>query len=217
MTHGIRGGAGTSAYYTQSQPFDELKLDQGQIQEKTEKLKEKGYFTVPMSETTRNYLHEQSSLSNPAWREGTVGKVVDLRSSDYERSITTVAKNIATKLTGTERELRPQEFQLRRAKNQGADQWHQDKEPKKVICIATVEGRGTEFVKPRDSEGIFRAGIYGQMVPLNADAIERRTKEAKLDRFYFFAGKGISEDEVPKLVHRSPHESDRSIFLARWK
>ncbi|WP_044423209.1 type III effector HopAZ1, partial [Pseudomonas syringae group genomosp. 3] len=200
-----------------SQPFDELKLDQGQIQEKTEKLKEKGYFTVPMSETTRNYLHEQSSLSNPAWREGTVGKVVDLRSSDYERSITTVAKNIATKLTGTERELRPQEFQLRRAKNQGADQWHQDKEPKKVICIATVEGRGTEFVKPRDSEGIFRAGIYGQMVPLNADAIERRTKEAKLDRFYFFAGKGISEDEVPKLVHRSPHESDRSIFLARWK
>jgi hypothetical protein len=217
VTYGIRGGAGTSAYYTQPQPFDELKLDQGQIQEKTEKLKEKGYFTVPISETTRNYLHEQSSLSNPAWREDAVGKVVDLRSSDYERSITTVAKNIATKLTGTERELRAQEFQLRRAKNQGADQWHQDKEPKKVICIATVEGRGTEFVKSRDSEGIFGTGTYGKMIPLDADAIERRTKEAKLDRFYFFAGKGISEDDVPKLVHRSPHESDRSIFLARWK
>ncbi|KPB34770.1 Uncharacterized protein AC516_4056 [Pseudomonas amygdali pv. sesami] len=35
MTYGIRGGVGTSAYYTQPQPFDELKLKPAQIQEKT--------------------------------------------------------------------------------------------------------------------------------------------------------------------------------------
>ncbi|KPC45367.1 Uncharacterized protein AC496_0832 [Pseudomonas savastanoi pv. glycinea] len=217
MTYGIRGGAGTSAYYTQPKPFDELKLDQGQIQEKTEKLKEKGYFTVPISDTTRSYLHQQSSLSNPAWRNETVGKVVDLKATDYERSTTAVAKDIATTLTGRQQQLRPHEFQLRRAKNQGADQWHQDKEPKKVICIATIEGRGTEFVKRAESEGIFEAGHFGKMIPLDAEAVEERTKEAKQDRFYFFAGKGITEENIPKLVHRSPHQSGRSIFLARWQ
>lgn len=217
MTYGIRGGPGPSAYYTQPQPFDELKLDQEKIQEKTAKLKEKGYFTVPISETTRSYLREQSSLTNRAWQEHAVGKIVDLKSTDFEKSTTEVAKNIAAALSGEEKELTPQEFQLRRAKNQGADQWHRDKEPKKVICIATVEGRGTEFVKHGDSEGLFGTGTYGKMVPLDALAIEQRTKEAKRDRFYFFAGRGISEDDVPKLIHRSPHEKDRSIFLARWK
>ncbi|EGH19582.1 MULTISPECIES: hypothetical protein [Pseudomonas syringae group genomosp. 2] len=217
MTYGIRGGAGASAYYPQPQPFDELKLDQDKIQEKTAKLKEKGYFTVPISETTKSYLREQSSLTNRAWQKHAVGKIVDLKSTDYEKATTEVAKNIAAALTGTEKELTPQEFQLRRAKNQGADQWHRDKEPKKVICIATVEGRGTEFVKHGDSEGLFGTGTYGKMVPLDASAIEQRTKEAKQDRFYFFAGRGISEDNIPKLIHRSPHEKDRSIFLARWK
>lgn len=216
MTYGIRGGNGISPYHAQPQPFDELKLDQGQIQEKTEKLKEKGYFTVPISEATRSYLHQQSSLSNPAWQNEPVGKVVDLKATDYERSTTAVAKDIATRLTGVEQQLTPHEFQLRRAKNQGADQWHQDKAPKKVICIATVEGRGTEFVKRAESEGIFKTGRFGKMIPLDAEAVEQRTKEAKQDRFYFFAGRGITEENIPKLVHRSPHQTDRSIFLARW-
>ncbi len=91
MTYGIRGGVGTSAYYTQPQPFDELKLKPEQIQEKTAKLMEKGYFTVPIAEPTRRFLHEQSSLSNPAWRQETVGKVIDLKATDYERSTTAVA------------------------------------------------------------------------------------------------------------------------------
>ncbi|KOP59561.1 type III effector HopAZ1 [Pseudomonas coronafaciens pv. porri] len=217
MTYGIRGGAGTSAYHTQPQPFDELKLDQRQIQEKTEKLKEKGYFTVPISETTRSYLHQQSSLSNPAWRDERFGKVVDLKATEYERSTTDVAKDIATTLTGRPQQLIPHEFQLRRAKNQGADQWHQDQRPKKVICIATVEGRGTEFVKRAESERIFEPGYFGKMIPLDAEAVKQRTKEAKQDRFYFFAGKGITEENIPKLVHRSPHQSGRSIFMARWE
>nr|WP_282705614.1 DUF1826 domain-containing protein [Pseudomonas syringae] len=217
VTYGIRGGVGTSAYYTQPQPFDELKLKPEQIQEKTAKLMEKGYFTVPIAEPTRRFLHEQSSLSNPAWRQETVGKVIDLKATDYERSTTAVAKDIATTLTGKQQQLRPHEFQLRRAKNQGADQWHQDKGPKKVICIATIEGRGTEYVKRAESEGIFEAGHFGKMTPLDARAVEQRTREAKQDRFYFFAGKGICEDSIPKLVHRSPHQSGRSIFLARWQ
>ncbi|KPB24005.1 hypothetical protein AC519_4303 [Pseudomonas savastanoi] len=55
------------------------------------------------------------------------------------------------------------------------------------------------------------------MTPLDARAVEQRTREAKQDRFYFFAGKGICEDSIPKLIHRSPHQSGRSIFLARWQ
>lgn len=39
MTFSIRGGAGPSTYYTQPQPFDELKLEPEKIQQKTAKLK----------------------------------------------------------------------------------------------------------------------------------------------------------------------------------
>lgn len=72
-------------------------------------------------------------------------------------------------------------------------------------------------MKRAESEGIFEAGYFGKMTPLDAKAVEQRTREAKQDRFYFFAGKGICEDSIPKLVHRSPHQSGRSIFLARWQ
>ncbi|KPW94209.1 Type III effector HopAZ1 [Pseudomonas syringae pv. cerasicola] len=94
MTYGIRGGVGTSAYYTQPQPFDELKLKPEQIQKKTAKLVEKGYFTFPIAEPTRRFLHQQSSLSNPAWRQETVGKVIDLKATDYERSTTAVGRKL---------------------------------------------------------------------------------------------------------------------------
>ncbi|WP_457792120.1 type III effector HopAZ1 [Pseudomonas syringae] len=225
MINSIRGGAGTSSYHTQPQPFDELKLKPEVIEKKTERLKDKGYFSVRMSEPTKSYLHQRSTLSNPAWRNQTVGQVIDLKGTDYERSVTAVAKDIATRLTGKQEQLKPQEFQLRRAKNQGADKWHQDKEPKKVICIATVEGRGTEFIKPSESKKLFETGEYAEMIPKNAEAdaqktaeaIAQKTNEAKKDRFYFFAGKGITEESIPKLVHRSPHESGRAIFMARWK
>ncbi len=65
MTYGIRGGVGTSAYYTQPQPFDELKLKPEQIQEKTAKLMEKGYFTVPIAEPTRRFCMSKAVSVTP--------------------------------------------------------------------------------------------------------------------------------------------------------
>nr|WP_235661411.1 DUF1826 domain-containing protein [Pseudomonas coronafaciens] len=202
---------------TETQPFAELKLDQGQLQEKTERLKEKGYFTVPMSETTRSYLHQQSSLSNPAWRNGPIGRIVDLQTTEHERPMTKVAKDIATSLTGREQQLRPHEFQLRRVDKPRSEKWHQDRAPLKVICISAIEGRGTEFVKSTESKAVFTHGQYAEMIPLDAEAVKQKIKVAKSDRFYFFAGKGITEESIPKLVHRSPEETGRSIFMARWK
>ncbi|KPW66343.1 Uncharacterized protein ALO82_00185 [Pseudomonas syringae pv. broussonetiae] len=64
---------------------------------------------------------------------------------------------------------------------------------------------------------MFTNGEYAEMNPLSVEVVAQKTKEAKRDRFYFFAGKGITEESVPKLVHRSPSETGRSIFMARWK
>ncbi|MCH5520038.1 DUF1826 domain-containing protein [Pseudomonas syringae] len=223
MTFSIRGGAGPSTYYAQPQPqpkpkpFDELKLEPEKIQQKTAKLEKEGYFSVRMSEHTKSYLLEQSRLSNPAWRNETVGKVVDLRTTEHERSVTAVAKDIAASLTGRKQQLRPHEFQLRRADNPRSEQWHQDRAPLKVICISAIEGRGTEFVTSPDSKAVFTNGEYAEMNPVSAEVVAQKTKEAKQDRFYFFAGKGITEESIPKLVHRSPSETGRSIFMARWK
>ncbi|WP_122222732.1 DUF1826 domain-containing protein [Pseudomonas syringae group genomosp. 3] len=217
MINSIRGGASTSAYHTHPQPFDELKLKPEVIEKKTERLKDKGYFSVRMSDQTKSFLSRQSSLSNPAWREASVGKIVDLQTTEHERSVTAVAKDIAAALTGRKQQLRPHEFQLRRVDNPRSEQWHQDRAPLKVVCISAIEGRGTEFVKSTDSKTVFTNGEYAEMIPVNAEVVAQKIQEAKQDRFYFFAGKGITEESIPKLVHRSPNETGRSIFMARWK
>ncbi|KPW93265.1 Uncharacterized protein ALO79_02676 [Pseudomonas syringae pv. castaneae] len=208
MTYGIRGGVGTSAYYTQPQPFDELKLKPEQIQEKTAKLMEKGYFTVPIAEPTRRFLHEQSSLSNPAWRQETVGKVIDLKATDYERSTTAVAKEIATTLTGKQQQLGPHEFQLRRAKNQGADQWHQDTEPKKVICIATIEGRGTEYVKRAESEGIFEAGAFWENDASGCQGCRAENQRSQARPLLFLCGQ--------RYLRRQHSQTDTPLAPSEW-
>ncbi len=208
MTYGIRGGVGTSAYYTQPQPFDELKLKPEQIQEKTAKLMEKGYFTVPIAEPTRRFLHEQSSLSNPAWRQEPVGKVIDLKATDYERSTTAVAKEIATTLTGKQQQLGPHEFQLRRAKNQGADKWHQDKEPKKVICIATIEGRGTEYVKRAESEGIFEAGHFGKNDASGCQGCRAENQRSQARPLLFLCGQ--------RYLRRQHSQTDTPLAPSEW-
>ncbi len=216
LTPPIRRAMPEAPGATAEQPFDELKLTAATLDRKVAKLRREGYFTIPVSPTTRQFLrkHEASDAKSEP-----IGKIADFRHSDYERSVTATATRVVAKLSGKAMKLTPQEFQIRWPKGAGADQWHQDKAKKVLTCITTLAGSGTEFVSPRVAEEKFT--MVQAFPPMDGprdgpDSIIDDIERTKDDRFYFFAARGLTAEEVPKLMHRAPGEADRSIFLARW-
>lgn len=202
-----------------AQPFAELNLSEEQLDKKLEKLQQKGYFTVKVKPATMAFLKSHDK-PDAEWSDTSAGKVISFTGTDFERASTATAMRIVNRLSQQETMLVPQEFQIRRPHDTGADQWHQDRKPKKLTCLATLEGTGTEFVLPEVAKEKFRYENGATTGPssIHGDAsLEGDIQRAKKDRFYFFAALGLTQEHVPKLVHRAPNETDRSIFLARWK
>lgn len=199
-------------------PFEEMNLSPEQIDKKIEKLGRKGYFTVKATETTKAFLQKLSNAED-GWDKEYSWKSQNLAGSEYEKQTTGLAGKVIDKIEGGKpSHLEPQEFQVRRPYGKGADRWHQDKEPKKIISIITLAGSGTEFVSPEVAKNKFASGAKIVQEPKQGDeAIKADIHQAKKDRFYFFLGRSMKETDFPVLVHRSPQELDRSVFMARWR
>jgi hypothetical protein len=201
------------------QPFDELSLSDEQVKAKTSELLREGYFTVAVSETTASFLKSNND-DNANWDTQHFGSTISFIGSPFEQNATSTAEKVVTTLSSLDRHvaLVPQEFEIRRPFDKGAYRWHRDKQPKKLVCLATIEGGGTEFVSPdiADEKFVSEGGIV--MRPRDGDAsISDDIQRAKSGQFYFFAGRGVDQATVPKLVHRAPGEVGRAIFMARWK
>lgn len=199
-------------------PFEEMNLSPEQIDKKIEKLARKGYFTVKASETTKAFLQKLSNADN-GWNKEYFWKSQNLVGSDYEKQTTALAGKVIDRIDGNKpSHLEPQEFQVRRLFGKVADRWHQDKEPKKIISIIALAGSGTEFVSPEVAKEKFPSGRGIAQEPTGGEqAIKADIHQAKKDRFYFFLGRSMKETDFPVLVHRSPQEGDRSIFMGRWR
>lgn len=206
-----------------AKPFDELKLSSAQIEHKVARLKAKGYFKIPMSRVTRDFLEAQPVKGAFIHKDDAVSFV----QTEFEKATTATAEEIVGSLTGNKMTLKPNEFEVRWPAPGLPDQWHQDVEPKVLTCITTLAGPPTQFVSPKTFRDQFtqRLDARGRSELISAtqgeffvaDAI-RKTKN---DQFYFFAARGIEEASVPKLVHRAPKQEHgpgkpkRAIFLAR--
>lgn len=197
-------------------PFDELTLSDRQLEAKVAKLRTKGYFTIPVARTTRQFLHAQSAAMPPATG---ARHSRDFKGSDFEETATLLATRVVSRLALDDLPLIPQEFQVRKPSAASASGWHQDKAPKFLTCITTLEGAGTQFVSPEVfKEKFVQISDYPvTLAPSGGNkSIEKDIRTTKPGKFYFFANLGINDARVPKLVHRAPGESGRSIFLARW-
>ena len=199
-----------------AEPFDEMKLSDRQLASKLHKLRTKGYFTIPVAPGTKRFLEAQSrSMPNDPFQK----HALDFRNSSYEQTGTALATRVVSALVAAELPLRPQEFEIRRPVAQAASEWHQDKAPKFLTCLTTLEGEATEFVSPAVFKGKFKQ--TGDVPPViepvaGRTAIEKDIRTTKPDKFYIFAALGVEDPHVPKLVHRAPGQAGRSIFLARW-
>lgn len=198
-------------------PFDELKLDSPMVRKSIEKLQRKGYFTIPVSETTKTFMHAQKAENA---QEIFAGTAVSFRQTVHEPVITAAATKVMSAINGHETRLTTHECEVRWPAGTGASDWHRDSRPKVLTCLTTLEGRPTEFVSPQVAQEKFTtdpknpATVY----PTRSDGpIASDIRQAKKDKFYFFAAAGVTADHIPKLVHRAPGDAGRSIFLARWK
>lgn len=200
-----------------AEPFDEMKLSDQHLESKLHKLRTKGYFTIPIAPGTKRFLEARSrSMPNDPYQKHTL----DFRGSSYEQTGTALATRVVSALVSAELPLRPQEFEIRRPKPQAASEWHQDKAPKFLTCLTTLEGEATEFVSPEVFKENFK---QSSKFPLTIEpvagrtAIEKDIRTTKPNKFYVFAALGVEDPQVPKLLHRAPGQAGRSIFLARWQ
>lgn len=199
-----------------AEPFAELQLSDRRIASKVEKLRTKGYFTIPVAKSTRRFLRAQSAAI-PASADGPPCR--DFSGSAFEQVATSMASRVVSRLKPCDLPLRPHEFQVRKPSADAASDWHQDRAPKVLTCITTLEGAGTQFVSPSVFNEKF-AQVEDFPVTLapvdGAQSIAKDVRTTRPGQFYFFADLGIDDPQVPKLVHRAPGEPGRSIFLARW-
>lgn len=199
-----------------AEPFDEMKLSDAQLASKLRKLRVKGYFTIPVAPCTKRFLHAHSrSLAGDPLTQ----RSRDFHGSTYEETATALATRIVSALVSVTLPLRPHDFEVRRPVAQAASTWHQDKAPRFLTCLTTLEGEATEFVTPEVFKGKFRQTCD---LPLTIEPaagrsdIEKDIRTTKPDKFYVFAALGLEDSGVPKLLHRAPGQPGRSIFLARW-
>lgn len=195
-------------------PFEELNLSDEQIDKKIEKLKRKGYFTIPLKPVTRRYLEAvMESDAKPV--RGTF-LACSFINTEYERTATATAEKIISRICGGEQKLQSHEFEKRWPGNHAASEWHQDSAPKLLSCIATIKGSGTQFVTPQTLEEKFTKVSSG-LIPKEDNAVTTEDiRHARPEKFLFFAAQALTKETIPKLLHRAPTEDHRSIFMARW-
>jgi hypothetical protein len=205
----------------QPQAFEEVRLNDRQLEDKLAKLKRKGYFTIPMSPATKALLHAESQ-SGPRWKSSDFGMINDLGGLPQADVLNDAATRIFSHITADPAaRLRPNGVEIRNPAPQVAEQWHQDLGPKVLTCIATLKGKGTEFVSLEASRNEFKEVEQPKhWIPIPPEdrnpPTETLIREAKKEKFYFFAALALKDESIPKLLHRAPSEPDRSIFLARW-
>jgi hypothetical protein len=215
--------ANTTQETTTAQPqaFEEVRLNDKQLEDKLAKLRRKGYFTIPMSPATKALLHAESQ-SGPRWKSSDFGMINDLGGLPQADVLNDAATRIFSHITDDPAaRLRPNGVEIRNPAPQVAEQWHQDLGPKVLTCIATLKGKGTEFVSLEASRNEFKEVEQPKhWIPIPPEdrnpPTETLIREAKKEKFYFFAALALKDESIPKLLHRAPSEPDRSIFLARW-
>lgn len=204
-----------------TEPFDEFKLDDRQLASKLQELRTHGYFTLPIAAPTMRFLEAQAALMP---HDPLVTNRCDLRGSTYELTATAFATRVLAHLVPATLTLQPNEFEIRQPHAQVATGWHEDNAPKLLSCITTLVGSGTQFLAPDVSVTRFRTTVhYGlqtgaKLVRLADHAvIEPHVQTMESGKIYVFVGRGLKNSQVPVLVHRSPGEVGRTIFMARWK
>ena len=200
-----------------AEPFDEMTLSDRQLELKVQKLRTKGYFTIPVARPTHKFLQKQAATVPSAVNQT---HVRGFEHSVFEATTTAMATRVVSRLKPGDLPLAPTEFQIRNPSAASASDWHQDRAPKFLTCITTLKGAGTQFVSP----GVFKAkfnrvsDIPRIETPIGGeDSIREDVRTTKLGKFYVFANLGVDDPQVPKLLHRAQGEPGRSIFLARWK
>jgi len=66
----------------------------------------------------------------------------------YESTLTAAATAMVPTIEKRQVNLEPQECQVRRPEEIGASNWRHDNKTKILVCIATIEGGGTQYVSP---------------------------------------------------------------------
>ncbi|MES2832751.1 MAG: hypothetical protein V4695_12240 [Pseudomonadota bacterium] len=217
----------TNCFESAPKPFDEMKLSKAEVKQKVAELKTNGFFSIPISETTQRYLHNTNQgkgNSESQWEAKSTGTELKLPKS-YNEIATRMATAVISKVADQKVHLETQEFQIRRPGLTPADRWHQDRNPKVLTCLATLEGRGTEYVTPALARATFKH-IDDKITPIEMRKgrilCKEDIKTFKKDNFYFIASRSDVTESIPKLVHRAPaydHKelSERAIFLSRWR
>lgn len=227
-----RQSARSKASNTSARPFAELCLSDKQIREAAEQIRSNAYAAVDMTPATKTFLHKERA-SQAGWRnkffdwdEKDLSETADARAVTDTATRLVAALEQPSKRSDRTRTLHPQEFQIRRWKEEaGAKTWHQDSGPKKLGCIAALNGAGTEFVAADIGLNLFTGHALGtHMEPKQDIDVNGHIKRTEPGRFYWFAARGLKAPDVPKWVHRSPASADtspddpeRAIFMARWR
>lgn len=170
-----------------------------------------------MAKPTKKFLKELAATMPPLSDKM---HIHDFKHSVFEKTTTAMATKVVSQLKPGDLPLESVEFQIRNPSATAASTWHQDRAPKFLTCITTLEGASTQFVSPEVFKDKFKqiSDIPRVEVPIGgADSIKNDIRTTKPDKFYIFANLGIDDPQVPKLLHRAPGEPGRSIFLARWK
>lgn len=204
-----------------SEPFDELNLDDRQLESRIRELCTNGYFSIPIAPCTMQFLESLAALMP---HDPVATNICDLRGSTYEQTATAFATRVLAHLVPGTLALQPHEFQLRQPDAKIASNWHHDKAPKLLTCITTLVGTGTEFVTPQVAESKFQRTVhYGMpyevtMHPVAGNAaIASHIQTMERGRIYVFVARGLKNSRVPSLLHRAPGTAGRTIFMARWK
>ncbi len=216
----------SSCFGSAPEPFDEMKLSKAEVNAKVAELKTNGFFTIPIAKTTQRYLqnaNQGSEKLESQWEEKRTGRELRLPKS-YNEIATRMATAVISKVADEKIHLKTQEFQIRRPGLQSADRWHQDRNPKVLTCLATLEGRGTEYVTPAVAKATFKhVDESGTQVEMRKDhsLLSNDIQSFTQDRFYFIASQSKATETIPKLVHRAPatdpkDPNERAIFLSRW-
>lgn len=205
--------------------FDELRdalASPARLDAAVDALSRDGVLSIPMSEETRQYL-ERRLDDTQGWTMKHHGYqwFRDLRSEPFAATLKAFSERLVNRIASSGRPdiaLQAHECEIRLTDTTSAEQWHQDRPPNLLTCIATIRGAPTEYLSPADAASHFE---WSLLYPERSRQI--RTVERSAIRYlpagaiHVFATAQL-ETDLPKLMHRAPPpEPGRAIFLARWR
>lgn len=187
--------SGSSITGKRAEPFDELNLSDAQVARNVAKLQKKGYFSIPVSQQTDQFLKNQRKENGVDLGLRNLHTTTFI-SNEFERNTTATANKIVSAATKQQMRLKPHEFEVRWPGGGGADSWHMDKRPNMLTCIKTIDGPGTKFVSPRTADKHFKRPDMSSSSfnPVAGEAsVQDKIRQMKQNKFYFFFGRGIAK------------------------